>query len=1375
MQNKRFIRRVSAIVMLGGLMTAGLGVFAAPASAADILPVGTVDTPPTLNVPCGQDGVGRWMRFTLGGVAKTYTRESTGQSPPGTLNFTQTADAPPKVRIDWFLADGGSAWFGEVILYDGGNNGSRFVLNPPVSSTGGNFLAPGAGVQNATHLFLCSYPENAAFTVKKVVSYPQGTVVEQNDSQSFVITVTCVAPGGSFNFASTKTVTLQHDDISGSILAPQGLTCTATDSDPRFTTTATTIVLDTTDNSTQQITVTNTKMPETRTLTVSKAVAGSIDGDPGSFPFTVTCSNPSSPAPAPASFSLATGASQVVVVPRYATCTVAESGNANFVTTVSGDDADGVNIPMNDNKSVLFTNTRRIASLTITKVQQLGAPSDQFDFSVACAGVTKTGSRAGAGDVVITGLPTAVPCTVTEATLANYITTPSLSQPITLTQAGPNVVTFTNARRVGSLTISKVRNGGDDDTFTFNYACGASTGTTTLKGGASSTVLTNIPTGTSCTVTEVPDARYATAVSVSQPMTIAEGSNPVTFTNTRKVAGLTIAKTRLGGSMTDSFTFNYNCGTGFTGTVTLTPTNGSASTNVASIPTGSSCSLTETPDDRYTTESTTLPVAIGADGGVVTFTNVRKTGTIVITKVREGGSSDDAFNFLAACVGFGSDAASITGSGTTTIIAGVPTGTSCTVSESPDARYVTTASVVQPMIVGLGKNEVTFTNTFVVTDLGIDKSAPEAISAGQELVYSIIGTNHSATIAAASPTLTDTVPSGTTFVSLVGPAGWTCTTPAVGGTGAINCGAASLAAGASANFTLRVAVPAGTAAGTFLSNTASVSSSTPEPADDPHPNTDTVRTEVVTEAALTITKTTSSSSVTPDGFVTFLVSVTNNGPSVAQSVIVTDPVPPGLTYVTPGDPSCNAAGTMCDLGTLTVDQSKSVSLTYKVPIDYALANLITNVATATSPTDPTPVSATAFVQLARLTVEKRVAATPAPPIGGYESGDVVTFEIIVRNTGGATLTSTKVAELVAGVTVTACTTGDMLAPVVAAGYTLLPGGQLLCTATYSLTLADINAGRFTNTATGDSAETNLSTASLTITLPGNPSILATKTETSTGPYGLDSTITFEIEVSNNGTVTLHSLDLVEQVGATLVDCTVPDELAPGASFTCTAEHDVTAGDLDAGEYENVATASGVPDSGEPVTDEATATVALPSADLSVSKALIGAISIGGTATYSLVVTNAGPSAATGVKVTDQAVSGLALSSASGDGWICSTTPGEVVCTTDATVAVGQTLPTITVIASITAASGATVQNLATVGSDQLDPNLTNNQSSVLTSANVVLDEVAIPNQPVDFVLPGTGAPARLMLLLGLLLTLFGALMSIATTVPTLVRRADLRR
>lgn len=134
-------------------------------------------------------------------------------------------------------------------------------------------------------------------------------------------------------------------------------------------------------------------------------------------------------------------------------------------------------------------------------------------------------------------------------------------------------------------------------------------------------------------------------------------------------------------------------------------------------------------------------------------------------------------------------------------------------------------------------------------DLGVTKSAVPTAAAGTNLTYTITVTNagpgaasirtpvHATDVGALASgvSLTDVLPPQTTFVSLTqntGPS-FGCTTPAVGANGTVTCLIASLATGASASFSLVVAI-APSASGT-VSNTATVATqntSDPNPAND---------------------------------------------------------------------------------------------------------------------------------------------------------------------------------------------------------------------------------------------------------------------------------------------------------------------------------------------------------------------------------------------------------------------------------------------------------------------------------------------------------------------------------------------------------------
>jgi uncharacterized repeat protein (TIGR01451 family) len=130
------------------------------------------------------------------------------------------------------------------------------------------------------------------------------------------------------------------------------------------------------------------------------------------------------------------------------------------------------------------------------------------------------------------------------------------------------------------------------------------------------------------------------------------------------------------------------------------------------------------------------------------------------------------------------------------------------------------------------------------TDLKVTLSAtPKLVPAGGTISYTITVTNAGPDTAGAV-TLSDLLPPGTTFVSFNAPSGWTLTNPSGGSPATATT--ASLAPGTSATFTLVVQVNATAAAGTVLSDTATV----PPPPRDPKTtnNSATVKTTVSTSA-----------------------------------------------------------------------------------------------------------------------------------------------------------------------------------------------------------------------------------------------------------------------------------------------------------------------------------------------------------------------------------------------------------------------------------------------------------------------------------------------------------------------------------------------
>jgi fimbrial isopeptide formation D2 family protein len=191
------------------------------------------------------------------------------------------------------------------------------------------------------------------------------------------------------------------------------------------------------------------------------------------------------------------------------------------------------------------------------------------------------------------------------------------------------------------------------------------------------------------------------------------------------------------------------------------------------------------------------------------------------------------------------------------------------------------------------------------------------------------------------------VPADTTFVSLASPGGWTCTTPAVGATGAINCSNPGMIVG-SAVFTLVVAVDANAGGGTILTNTATAASTTIDP--NTGNESDTETTNVISPATLTATKAVTGGTRTPGGTVTYTVTINNAGPAMQGddpgSNEMIDVLPSQLTLVSANASSGTA---VANVGTNTVTWNGSIPAGGSVTITIqALVNVGVPVGTSIS-------------------------------------------------------------------------------------------------------------------------------------------------------------------------------------------------------------------------------------------------------------------------------------------------------------------------------------------------------------------------------------------------------------------------------------------
>src|SRR5947207_2139856 len=201
---------------------------------------------------------------------------------------------------------------------------------------------------------------------------------------------------------------------------------------------------------------------------------------------------------------------------------------------------------------------------------------------------------------------------------------------------------------------------------------------------------------------------------------------------------------------------------------------------------------------------------------------------------------------------------------------------------------------------------------------------------------------------AAAVAVSDQLPTGTSFVSA-----------SDGGTYNLATNTVSWSLGAftesQAAKALTLVVNVNSSRTANLSNTATVSSTTPDPAAPNNSATET--TGVTTKADVSVAKSDSPDPVIVGNNLTYTITVDNAGPSDATGVAVSDPLPAGASFVSASDGGTYSAGTNTvswSLGTFTESQAAK-ALTLVVKVDSSRTAALSNTASvSSSTTDPTP-------------------------------------------------------------------------------------------------------------------------------------------------------------------------------------------------------------------------------------------------------------------------------------------------------------------------------------------------------------------------------------------------------------------------------------
>jgi len=283
-------------------------------------------------------------------------------------------------------------------------------------------------------------------------------------------------------------------------------------------------------------------------------------------------------------------------------------------------------------------------------------------------------------------------------------------------------------------------------------------------------------------------------------------------------------------------------------------------------------------------------------------------------------------------------------------------------------------------------NNQTAISTIVqpVADLSISKiESVDPVVAGDTLVYTVTVSNNGPS-SASNVVVTDTLPAEVTLISTTGCAEDPSGTP--------TCLLDTIASGADAQFVIQAMVDSG-AHGVFT-NTAVVGSTTYDPNVD---NNQTAISTTIQSADLSISKIESADPVVAGDTLVYTVTVSNDGPSSALNVVVTDTLPAEVTLIsTTGCAEDPSGAPTCSLGTIA--SGADVQFVIETMVDIGAHGVFTNTAVVASTTyDPdlgnnqTAISTT--IQSADLSISKIESADPVV------AGDTLVYTVTVSNNG----------------------------------------------------------------------------------------------------------------------------------------------------------------------------------------------------------------------------------------------------------------------------------------------------------------------------------------------------------------------------------------
>ncbi len=703
-------------------------------------------------------------------------------------------------------------------------------------------------------------------------------------------------------------------------------------------------------------------------------------------------------------------------------------------------------------------------------------------------------------------------------------------------------------------------------------------------------------------------------------------------------------------------------------------------------------SLVEVQVPQFTPPVKTVNTPTAIVGEVVTYTvTLTNTCSSPLTNVFFQDTVPNGLSFLPGTVTVNGISDTALNPNTGFTIPDIPGGATATITfdavvenvpnPNPALNTATINYSYTPVEGGIENNYTVDSNVVPVlvealADVSVVKTAsPSPVMQGEPLTYTIDVANAGPSDAE-NVVLTDTIPS-----TIIGPEfsvdGGITFSP---WTGSYDIG--TLPAGASMTILIRGTVlPSATG---VITNTANVTSTTPDP--NPFNNTSTVNTDIIvvppTDADVSVVKVGNLNPVTPGETLVYTIDVANAGPADAENVVLTDAIPSTIInpeYSIDGGITFNPWPGSYSIGTLPAGATRTILIMGTV--SPSATGVITNTANVTSTTpDPNPFNNTSTVNTdvsvvppteADVSVVKAASPSPVMP------GEMLIYTINVANAGPAAAQNVVLTDAIPSSITGAeySIDGGVTFNPWPGSYDIgtLPVGEIITilirgTVSPSATGIIINTANVTSTTPDPNPDNNTSTVDTEIVVvPPIEADVSIVKSSSANPLIAGQTLVYTLIVSNAGPADAQNVVVTDNIPSTIIG---PEfSVDGGVTFTpWTGSYDI--GTLLVGESRTILIKGTVASSAiETITNTANVTSTTPDpnpnnntstevtdvmalADVGVTKS--GApnpVFSGETLTYTINVSNFGPSDALNVNLSDVIPAGITGAEFSTDGGV----------------------------------------------------------------------------------------------------------------------------